>query len=212
VLRAPPGWSRPTARCCPRGPVHPCSRGAGVREARAARLRAPRRRTRLLPRPTAGDRRALGRADGAHHRSEGQPRRRGLAGAGRGRRVRLSERDGGARRRRGGAWGARCRRLRRGGQPGGHRVSPPTLTFFGYERARAALTGTRVGGRLEATLPLVGSTDAAGDRPTPPVPFRLLGPGDVGALAGGTVGTLMPASGTPEAETSKCVYVEVTPA
>lgn len=84
-------------------------------------------------------------------------------------------------------------------------------TFHGFERAKVALTATRVGGRLEAALGLTGTT-LAGPVPAPPVTFQLLGTADVQGVAPSSIGAMMPPPGAQEADTTKCVYVELTPA
>ena len=86
------------------------------------------------------------------------------------------------------------------------------LTFHGFERAKVALgPATPVGGRLQAELALTGST-VAGAVAAPPVKFQLLGTADVAGLAPSSIGTMMPPPGAAEADTTKCVYVELTPA
>ncbi len=85
------------------------------------------------------------------------------------------------------------------------------LVFYGFQRAKVALgPATRVGGRLEAELALKGTT-AGGAVPAPPVKFQLLGSADVAGIASSSIGTVMPPAGAQEADTTKCVYVEVTP-
>ena len=85
------------------------------------------------------------------------------------------------------------------------------LSFYGFERSKVALSGAaRVGGRLEAQLALSGST-AGGAVAAPPVKFQLLGTADVAGIAPSAIVTTMPPPGAQEADTTKCVYVELTP-
>lgn len=86
-----------------------------------------------------------------------------------------------------------------------------SLTFHGFERAKVALAATRVGGRLKAELGLTGTT-LAGPVAAPPIDFQLLGTADVHGVAPSSIGAMMPPPGAQEADTTKCAYVELTPA
>lgn len=92
---------------------------------------------------------------------------------------------------------------------------PLNIAFRGWVRSgtyatvpAATLTDGRLTGRVDLTLRETGGGEVAVE----PVTYDLLGPGDAVSLRPGALARMMPAPGTPDFETTKCAYVEMTAA
>jgi len=88
------------------------------------------------------------------------------------------------------------------------------LTFFAWQRSGiyTAIQNsdlTEGEGRLSGAVTLtLENTEAPADSAPEVIPFAIMGPGDVHGLKPGAVRQMVPAPGTVDAETTKCVYVD----